>query len=125
MSLLGLPRLAGAHTGKQLDQVLYKVVERVSIKKKVCLLFCTSASYSYHTQQSGHITSDNTSVNSVMMVKYKCPVHEVGDKAFWAKEREIGCKFHVVNLGSQKMIKMYSQTAHFDPKDPEAHHPET
>ncbi|SJL04257.1 uncharacterized protein ARMOST_07632 [Armillaria ostoyae] len=54
-----------AHTGKRLRQVLYKVVERVGIEKK-----------------SSHVTPDNASVNSVMMVEYERLVREAGDEAF-------------------------------------------
>ncbi|KAK0430160.1 hypothetical protein EV421DRAFT_1809158 [Armillaria borealis] len=59
-----------------------------------------------------------------MMVEYATLVQLAGDDDFVAKEREIGCKSHVVNLSSQKMIKTYSKSSHFDPKDPEAHHPQ-
>ncbi|PBK89746.1 hypothetical protein ARMGADRAFT_1083215 [Armillaria gallica] len=59
------------------------------------------------------------------MVEYASLVQHAGDEEFRAKEREIGCKSHVVNISSQKVIKTYSKTAHFDPKNPEAHHPES
>ncbi|KAK0454019.1 uncharacterized protein EV420DRAFT_1556265 [Desarmillaria tabescens] len=59
-----------------------------------------------------------------MMVEYEDLVRLAGDADFSAKEREIGCKSHVVNLSSQKLIKTYSKSSHFDPKNPEAHHPQ-
>lgn len=64
-------------------------------------------------------------MNDIMMVEYEYLVQEAGDTEFKVKEREIGCKSHVVNLSSQKLIKTHSKMAHFDPKNPEVHHPES
>lgn len=60
-----------------------------------------------------------------MVEEYGTLVWQAGDEEFVAEEQQVGCKSHIVNISSQKMTKTYSQTSHFDPKNPDVHHPET
>ncbi|KAG6823240.1 hypothetical protein H0H92_010889 [Tricholoma furcatifolium] len=73
----------------------------------------------------GHVTCDNAANNSTMMQEFaKQSKSKLGKDYPW-KERKLGCLAHVINLATQVLIKAYSSTPHFDPKNPTAHLPTT
>ena len=89
-TLISFTRIANAHSGEWLGQVLFKIVERVSIQHKVSVWTYLN-SYADLCLQLGHITCDNASNNGTMMQELANRIKHATKKKYDHKKRKIKC----------------------------------
>jgi hypothetical protein len=87
-ALIGFTRLNNAHNGERLGQALFKIIKRVGIEGKVCVVYPFKIPSCLFVSKVGHVTCNNASNNVTMMKELAARLkYTTGKEYNWVKRK--------------------------------------